>query len=158
MTPLSPPAAQGTVAGWKLVPIEPTEAMMNAAPASHASAFQAIWPKICGDIYRAMLAAAPSPEALPASGVEATLSDPIAVHRNMLAGAIAKPSLMNLAHLYPEVQQMRQALMATLKHFRRPTSAEHQTRDQVMAALALFDDPPMIPAALTSAPVQEDRT
>lgn len=110
------------------------------------------------NVARQVLSASPSPEALPASGVEAALSDPIAVHRNMLAGTIAKPSLMNLAHLYPEIQQMRQALIATLKHFRWPTSAEHQTRDQVMAALALFDDPPMIPAALTSAPAPEDRT
>lgn len=52
---------QGSVPeGWKLVPVEPTEAMMNAAPASYSSSFMAIWPKICGDIYRALLAAAPA--------------------------------------------------------------------------------------------------
>lgn len=144
MTTLSTPAAR-TVAGWKLVPIEPTEQMMDAAIATVE--------KPCSpqDIFAAMLAAAPSPEALP-DVTEAVLTDPVAVHRSMLAGAIAKPSLMNLAHLYPEVQQMRQALIATLKHFRWPTSAEHQTRDQVISALAPFDDLPMIPAALSSAP------
>lgn len=60
---------QGSVPeGWKLVPVEPTEAMMNAAPASYSSSFMAIWPKICGDIYRALLAAAPaSPEPSPST-------------------------------------------------------------------------------------------
>jgi hypothetical protein len=43
-----------------MVPVEPTEAMLNACPASFSQSFAAIWPKICGDIYRAMLAAAPS--------------------------------------------------------------------------------------------------
>lgn len=88
--------------------------------------------------------------------VDAVLADLVAVHRNMLAGAIAKPSLLNIAHLYPEVQEMRQALIATLKHFRWPTSAEHETRDKVLAALAHFDNPPMTPASLSSAPAQED--
>lgn len=79
------------------------------------------------------------------AGLVKALTDPVAVHRNMLAGTIAKPSTMNIAHLYPEVQQMRQALIATLKHFRHPTSAEHETRDKVMAALGHFDDPPLTP-------------
>ncbi len=33
------------------------------------------------------------------------LKDPVAVHINMLSGGIAKPSLANIKHLYPEVQQ-----------------------------------------------------
>jgi hypothetical protein len=84
------------------------------------------------------------------------LQDPVAVHRNMLAGSIAKPSLLNIAHLDPEVQQMREALIATLKHFRWPTSAEHETRDKVTAALAHFDDPPMIPPRNALAPREGD--
>lgn len=81
------------------------------------------------------------------------LLDPVAIHANMLRGTIAKPSLNNIAHLYPEVQQMRQALIATLKHFRHPTSAEHETRDKVEAALSHFDAPPLTPyfAALSTA-------
>lgn len=71
---------------------------------------------------------------------ETKLTDPNAVHINMLRGTIAKPSLGQIAHLYPEVQEMKAALTATLKHFRWPTSAEHQTRDRVLAALAPFDD------------------
>lgn len=79
------------------------------------------------------------------AGLVKALTDPVVVHRNMLAGSIARPNTMNIAHLYPEVQQMRQALIATLKHFRHPTSAEHETRDKVMAALSHFDDPPLTP-------------
>lgn len=37
---------------------EPTEAMINAAPASYSASFREIWPKICADIYRAMIDAA----------------------------------------------------------------------------------------------------
>jgi len=44
------------------VPVEPTEAMMNACPSSFSPSFAAIWPKICRDIYQAMLSAAPAPE------------------------------------------------------------------------------------------------
>lgn len=44
---------------WRMVPVEPTESMMNAAPASHSASFKEIWPKICRDIYRAMLSAVP---------------------------------------------------------------------------------------------------
>lgn len=44
----------------RLVPVEPTEAMLNACPASFSQSFAAMWPNICGDIYRAMIAAAPS--------------------------------------------------------------------------------------------------
>lgn len=44
----------------RLVPGEPTEAMLNACPASFSPSFAAIWPKVCGDIYRSMLAAAPA--------------------------------------------------------------------------------------------------
>lgn len=76
---------------------------------------------------------------------KAGLSNPVAVHLNMLRGTIAKPSIQNVAHLYPEVQQMRTALIATLKHFRHPTSAEHETRDKVMAALAPFGELPLTP-------------
>jgi hypothetical protein len=43
--------------GWVMVPREPTEAMTNAVPAVHHESFKAIWPKICADVYRAMLAA-----------------------------------------------------------------------------------------------------
>lgn len=73
MTPLSPPAAQGTVAGWKLVPIEPTDEMWKAA--DKQSEFCAIHnygaSPSAEDYWHAMLDAAPlpSPEALPASGV-----------------------------------------------------------------------------------------
>jgi hypothetical protein len=73
------------------------------------------------------------------------LMDPVAVHLNLLRGGIAKPSVDNIAHLYPEVWAMKEALIATLKHFRHPTSAEHETRDKVMAALSHFDDPPLTP-------------
>lgn len=52
-----PPASD--VAGWRLVPMEPTPEMMNAAPASYSPSMKVMWPLICGDIYRAMIAAAP---------------------------------------------------------------------------------------------------
>jgi hypothetical protein len=38
-------------------------------------------------------------------GIAEKLQNPAAVHLNMLTGAIAKPSLANIKHLYPEVQQ-----------------------------------------------------
>lgn len=64
-------SAQGPVAGWKLVPIEPTEAMMDAAIA--------VIEKPCfpQDIYAAMLTASPSPAASDASpsGVDAVRAD-----------------------------------------------------------------------------------
>lgn len=44
----------------RLVPVEPTEAMLKAVPASYSPSMRAMWPSICGDIYRAMLAAAPA--------------------------------------------------------------------------------------------------
>lgn len=59
LSALTHPAPQQQ--GWQLVPVEPTEAMLNAAPASFSDSFKAIWPQICGDIYRAMLSAAPQP-------------------------------------------------------------------------------------------------
>jgi hypothetical protein len=77
------------------------------------------------------------------------LMDPVAVHLNLLRGGIAKPSVDNIAHLYPEVWAMKEALIATLKHFRHPTSAEHETRDKVMAALAPFGELPLTPMALS---------
>ena len=52
--------------GWRLVPVEPTQEMMNACPASFSPSFAAIWPNICGDVYHAMLSAAPLlPEGAP---------------------------------------------------------------------------------------------
>jgi prophage DNA circulation protein len=33
------------------------------------------------------------------------LSDPIAVHINMMRGTIAKPSIENIHHLYPEIRE-----------------------------------------------------
>lgn len=45
---------------WVIVPVEPAEEMVAAVPASFSASFQAIWPQICGDIYRAMLSASPS--------------------------------------------------------------------------------------------------
>lgn len=59
--PLSTPAAQGTVAAWKLVPVEPTPDMLDA---------MSTWAKFPVNAYAAMLSASPSPEALPASGVD----------------------------------------------------------------------------------------
>lgn len=34
---------------------EPTQVMVNAAPASYSESFQVIWPKICSDLFRTML-------------------------------------------------------------------------------------------------------
>ncbi len=36
----------------------PTPSMLNAAPATKSETFKAIWPAICGDVYRAMIDAA----------------------------------------------------------------------------------------------------
>jgi hypothetical protein len=62
------PAAQGTVADWKLVPVNPTPEMMERYQRASVSE-----KRFDGaEVYRAMIAAAPaspSPEALPASGV-----------------------------------------------------------------------------------------
>jgi len=57
------PAAQGTAAGWKLVPLQMTPEMWDAMAAAYNS--PAAW-------WQAVLSASPSPEALPASGVEET--------------------------------------------------------------------------------------
>ncbi len=51
-----------TSGGWKLVPVEPTEAMLTATGKAWTPTMQEMWPMICGDIYRAMLAAAPEPD------------------------------------------------------------------------------------------------
>ena len=40
------------------------------------------------------------------------LSDPIAVHANMLRGTIAKPSLVNIAHLYSDLARLVEAARA----------------------------------------------
>lgn len=44
----------------KTVGREPTPEMLDVAPASYSASFREIWPKICGDIWRAMWDAAPS--------------------------------------------------------------------------------------------------
>jgi hypothetical protein len=54
--PASAPAAPHAPAGWKLVPVEPTEAMVHAAEDIPA-------PRPFGKVYRAMLATAPAPHA-----------------------------------------------------------------------------------------------
>lgn len=51
-------SAQGPVAGWKLVPVEPTNEMLDAMSA---------WAKFPVNAYAAMLTASPSPAASPAS-------------------------------------------------------------------------------------------
>lgn len=65
MTPLSPPAEQGTVAGWKLVPKIATREMLDAFFKTM------ILRRPLAECWTAALTASPSPEALPASGVEA---------------------------------------------------------------------------------------
>ncbi|MBD3844285.1 hypothetical protein IED13_01145 [Bosea sp. SSUT16] len=73
-TPHSTPAAQGTVAGWRLVPVEPTPEMICAGVQMVSIGHGAVSGV---PAWKAMLAAAPeppaspSPEALPASGVVA---------------------------------------------------------------------------------------
>lgn len=61
-------SAQGPVAGWKLVPVEPTDDMMYAGKEKSrdlgASDFCSLDAK---DIYAAMLTASPSPASSPAS-------------------------------------------------------------------------------------------
>lgn len=86
--PLSTPAAQGTVAGWKLVPVELTPKMLQDAAFNLSDEFGADFVKPLGEFAKALwselLSASPSPEALPASGVEAmrqALKD-IAEHTN----------------------------------------------------------------------------
>jgi hypothetical protein len=54
--PASAPTAPHAPAGWKLVPVEPTEAMVHAAEDIPA-------PRPFGKVYRAMLATAPAPHA-----------------------------------------------------------------------------------------------
>lgn len=55
---LSQPGAQAVPEGWKLVPIEPTEAMMDAHFATHARA-DTVFAEV-KDIWAAMLAASPA--------------------------------------------------------------------------------------------------
>lgn len=66
--PLSTPAT------WKLVPVEPTPDMLDAITA---------WAKFPVNAYAAMLSASPSPEALPASGVEAQLRAALQLAKDM---------------------------------------------------------------------------
>lgn len=52
----------------------------------------------------------PSPDELAAMrGELVKLTDPNAVHLSMLAGTIARPSLAQIAHLYPEVRELVEA-------------------------------------------------
>lgn len=80
MTSLSNPA------GWKLVPIEPTDEMLAAGNAAriHVGAD----PNTL-DTWRAMLTASPSPEALPAGGVdvERVAKAIVGPHKALSAGA-----------------------------------------------------------------------
>ncbi len=64
--PLSTPAVQGTVAGWKPAPFDATSDMI-------AAALSVDWSNeseeaVAHNVWHAMLSASPSPEALPASG------------------------------------------------------------------------------------------
>jgi hypothetical protein len=161
MTPLSPPAAPGTVAGWKLVPLEPTEEMVAAWPrfnkgAGHERA-----------IYAAMLAAAPSPEALPASGVEADtdwrrwIADTLTGMRQgdgtesdevltIAAGIVSKapPVGGDLDALVERVKDV--VLTDWFRHTSDPEASRRVVVRSVVRRLANL-------GALTSAPAPEDR-
>lgn len=60
-----PTPAEGEVAGWKLVPVEPTEAMIRVAiPMYDAMLPESEWP-FTVNLYRNMLAIAPKPPSTP---------------------------------------------------------------------------------------------
>lgn len=127
------PAAQGTVASWKLVPVNPTPEMQRA----YFDEIDRNMERVLTDLrfgrfdnhklaYQAMLAAAPSPspEALPASGVEARE----ALFRDLLAFAADRAAL-------------------------DPTFAKGFEKQVIADARALVARA----AALSSAPAPEDR-
>ncbi len=61
--------------------------MINVAPASYSQTFQAIWPKICGDLWRAMITAAPEPPTEIASHVRNAALEEAAMFLESLASA-----------------------------------------------------------------------
>lgn len=92
----------GVVEGWKLVPVEPTDAMMQAAMQREDDEPLSSWGKIVpaphDAIYRAMLAAAPAasgvhPDALP----DGTLSKSTAKRVTALAAASVSERARELA-------------------------------------------------------------
>lgn len=103
MTPLSTPAAR-TVAGWKLVPIEPTEAMMDAAIATVEK------PCFPQDLYAAMIAAVPSTEALPAGAIT-TLIDKT---EKLIAAADDMSWSLNSSAADQAISEARDAIRAAL--------------------------------------------
>lgn len=86
-----------TIAGLRA---DDTEAAARAFCAQHG-----INPDIVVDEWNRLLAElATLRESLAkAEGEIAKLSDPLAVHINMVRGTIAKPSIENIRHLYPEI-------------------------------------------------------
>lgn len=106
-----------TVSEWKMVPVEPTDAMLavwlteNEQSGGASGGDTEPWMRAITR-YRAMLSAAPQPEG-ETSAAEAlkTLSDPINLHRNLLRGYPARLTREQLLHLaggpQPAEQEVR---------------------------------------------------
>lgn len=70
----------------------------------------------------------------------ARLRDPDAVHVNMLRGSIAKPSLTQIMHIYPEITAERDRLARALREIRHETGrarGEQSHRDAARAAFTI---------------------
>ncbi len=66
----------------------------------------------------------------------AMLSDPNAVHVNMLRGSIAKPSLGQIMHLYPEISAERDALTQSVARLHEKADDALRRRDEKARGLA----------------------
>jgi hypothetical protein len=64
---------------------------------------------------------------------EKVLQDPVVVHLNMLRGGIAKPSVENILHLYPEILNRIKALEAALFDAQQALITEGMARDKAEA-------------------------
>lgn len=74
--------------GWKLVPIEPTDAMKERGSNCAEYGHDDIYPESAADVYRAMLAVAPTPPAEQPTKVETTYARQHAAHEAELTALI----------------------------------------------------------------------
>ncbi len=97
------------------------------------------------DVFAAMLAASPDHTTALVALVEGMererdetarqLSDPLAVHINMVRGTIAKPSIENIRHIYPEIAQGEFEARCALRAAEARALAAEAERDALRALI-----------------------
>ena len=70
----------------------------------------------------------------------ARLSDPLAVHINMVRGAIAKPSIENIRHIYPEIAQGEFEARCALRAAEARALTAEAERDQLKIGNRVLDE------------------